>query len=57
MKKKEFEKKKAEKDEALKKYKKKRKETFHNLCKKSKRGQLLISRQMDSILSKLNHKS
>lgn len=42
-----------EKDEALKKYKKTKKDKFKRLCNKKTNGQILMGRQMDLLLEKI----
>jgi hypothetical protein len=42
-----------EKQEALRKYKKSKKSRFRNLCQKSKSGQSLMSKQVESLLEKI----
>ena len=50
---KERERKQLEKAEALKKYKKTKKEKFHKLCNKNKKGQALMGKQVDLLLKKI----
>ena len=42
-----------EKNEALKIYKKSKKEKFQKLCNKNKKGQALMGNQMDLLLKKI----
>jgi len=42
-----------EKDEALKKYKKTKKDKYKRLCNKKTNGQILMGRQMDLLLEKI----
>lgn len=42
-----------EKQNALKNYKKSKKKKFRNLCKKTKNGQILMGRQIDTLLDKI----
>ena len=42
-----------EKDDALKKYKKTKKDKFKRLCNKKTNGQILMGRQMDLLLEKI----
>lgn len=37
----------------MKNYKKSKKKKFRNLCKKNKNGQILMGRQIDSLLDKI----
>lgn len=53
----EREKKEAEKRDAKKKYKSAKKEKFKKLCNKTKSGQILMSKQMDLILNKIQKNS
>lgn len=42
-----------EKQSALKQYKVNKKKKFKDLCKKNKNGQILMGRQIDSLLEKI----
>ena len=52
--------KKNESNRALQRHKRTRKENFHNLCKKTSRGQIRMGAQIESLLKKIeetNNKS
>lgn len=49
----EEERKEAEKKNAIQKYKNNKKDKFKKLCKKTKNGQILMGKQMDTLLTKI----
>ncbi len=48
---------KIEKNSAIKKYKHSRKKNFRDLCKKTGSGQILMGRQVDRLLEKIEKSS